>query len=225
MIALTLLLLAAEPLPVEAKLQVLVLELRDDGVGADAARIIHDTLVAQLSRDQRLEVIAADGKPRADCDDESCLDEIADALAADLLFHGDAGKRGELVVVNLNLYHARSGRSVGRESVEAPSLEALPARLRAAGDRLIAKLRLPREDAPLGPIFLGGAALSSAGAAVAVIGLVVWLPNIQAVRIERTFERKTAAKQAQDAGFSLLIGGGAATAIGLGVLGASLALE
>lgn len=238
MIALPLLLLVAAPASAaEAERpKLLVLDFRDDGVGASAVRIIHDTLAAHVSKDARLDVISSEDVRRAverdasrreaNCDDESCLAEIAEALGAQLTLYGNAGKLGDLVVVTVSLYDASAGRSVGRENVEVSSLEALPPALRAAGDRLIARLALtePPSGSP-DPLFVAGAVTSGVGMATAIVGTAIWLPNIQAVQDETSFERKTSAKQAQDTGGLLAIGGTIVAVVGLGMVAAALVLE
>lgn len=228
---------------IEAKPKLLVLDFRDDGVGPSVVRVIHDTLVSHVSKDHRLEVISsedvrqslareAERREITNCNDEGCLAEIAEALGAQLTLYGTAGKLGELVVVNVNLYDARAARSVGRETIELGSLEHLPGPLRAAGDRLIAKLGLAgatetvRAFAP-GPIFWTGAGLAAAGLVGGAIGTAVWIVNRDAYRLPAndTFEKKQGAKQAEDVGFGSMLIGAGALAVGGALAGVATAVE
>ncbi|MCC7110695.1 MAG: hypothetical protein IT382_15485 [Deltaproteobacteria bacterium] len=247
MIALALSMALQAPAPVgavvEARPKVLVLDFRDDGVGPNVVRIIHDTLVSHVSKDHRVDVISSEDVRQAvareaerrelnDCSDESCLAEIAEALGAQLTLYGTAGRLGELVIVNVNLYDARAARSVGRETIEVGALEQLPDPLRLAGDRLVAKLGLggrietTRAFSP-GPIFWTGAGLGVAGLLGAGIGATVWLVNRDAYRsaVNETFEAKQAAKQTEDLGFGGMLLGAGALAVGGAVIGAATFVE
>lgn len=228
---------------IDAKPKVLVLDFRDDGVGANVVRVIHDTLVSHVSKDHRVEVISSEDVRQAvareaerreitDCSDESCLAEIAEALGAQFTIYGTAGKLGELVVVNVNLYDARVSRSVGRETIEVGALEALPDPLRAAGDRLIAKLGL--DGAPQtastfapGPMFWTGAGIGTAGLVVGTIGAAVWIVNRDTFRLPAndTFEEKQTAKQTENLGFGGMVLGAGVLVVGGAVLGVATAVE
>lgn len=219
---------------------ILVLDFRDDGVGPSAVRIIHDTLVSHVSKDTRLDVLSSEDVRRAvqleaerrevtSCDQEGCIAEIAEALGAQLTLFGTAGKLGDLVVVNVNLYDARAARSVGRETIEVASLEELPDPLRKAGDKLIAQLfGEPVSEGPaFGPLFWTGSATAVAGLATAVVGASVYAVHISAVSAPEndTFREKTDAKLKQDAGFNTMLIGIGVLAIGGTTAGVALAIE
>lgn len=247
MIALVLSMALQAPAPagavVEAKPKVLVLDFRDDGVGPNVVRVIHDTLVSHVSKDHRVDVISSEDVRQAlareaerreitDCSDESCLAEIAEALGAQLTLYGTAGRLGELVIVNVNLYDARAARSVGRETIEVGALEQLPDPLRVAGDRLIAKLGLAgaKQTAHAftpGPIFWTGVGVGAVGLMGGALGAAVWLVNRDAFRlpVNDTFEEKQAAKQTEDVGFGGMLLGAGVLAVGGAVLGVATVVE
>ena len=219
---------------VEAKPKVLVLDFRDDGVGENAVRIIRDTLVAHVSQDDRLEVISSEDMRRAldvdaqkravgACSDEGCLAEIAGALGAELTLYGTAGKLGDLVVVNVSLFDARASKSVGRETVEVKSLEQLPPALRAAGDKLIAKLpRLAHKEVNSEPglSVLGWSGIGALGVGLvggAVFGVVA-AANNPSPTDGRTFPEKQSAVGTRNVSTGLAMAGGALAAAGAGLL-------
>lgn len=226
---------------VEPKPKILVLDFRDDGVGANAVRVIHDTLVSHVSKDTRLDVIStedvrqavereAERRAVSNCNEEGCLAEIADALGAQLTLYGTAGKLGDLVIVNVSLYDARTARSVGRETIEVGSLEGLPAPLRRAGDNLIAQLGLAEtspEFSP-GPLFWTGTAIAAVGLATGSVGAIVFAANVDSYKrddLNPSFDDKTGAKTAQDLGLYFAIGGGAGLVVGGVLLGVGAAIE
>lgn len=228
----------AAPAVVNEKPKILVLDFRDDGVGTSAVRIIHDTLVSHVSKDARLDVLSsedvrravtreAERRETANCDEEGCIAEIAEALGAQLTIYGTAGKLGDLVVVNVNLYDARAARSVGRETIEIDSLEALPAPLRRAGDKLIAQLfgETVNEGPAFGPLFWTGTAVAGAGLIATVIGGAVFGGGIGAVEDAVSFTDKTRAKEAQDIGLNTAVAGVAAFVVGATTAGIALAIE
>lgn len=232
--------MAAQPATslVELKPKVLVLDFRDDGVGENAVRIIHDTLVAHVSKDPRLDIVSSedmrrvldvDAQKRAmgSCSDESCLAEVAGALGAQLMLYGTAGKLGDLVVVNVSLFDARTGKSVGRETVEAGKIEDLPAPLRAAGDRLLAPLGALKgaPSALNDTLWFGGLGLVGAGVLVAAGGLVVRFAMVGARDGATTFADKTNAQVAADTATAVAIGGGVGAVVGGGVLASSFVVE
>lgn len=218
--------------------KILVLDFRDDGVGASAVRVIHDTLVTHLAKNLRLDVLSsedvrqavareAERRESTNCDEEGCIAEIAEALGAQLTIYGTAGKLGDLVVVNVNLYDARNARSVGRETIEVSSLEALPGPLRHAGDKLIAQLfgETVSDGPTFGPLFWTGVGVAGAGLVTTIVGGSVYFANVSAVTDATTFQGKTEAKTAQDLGRYAAITGLGVLGVGVVVTAASFALE
>lgn len=229
---------AAGAVVVDSKPRILVLDFRDDGIGPNAVRVIHDTLVSHLAKNAKLDVLSSEDVRRAvqreaerreatNCDEEGCIAEIAEALGAQLTIFGTAGKLGDLVVVNVNLYDSRAARSVGRETIEVGSLEELPGPLRRAGDKLTAQLLgEPVDDAPaLGPMFWTGAVVGGAGLVTAIVGASIYGANGNAVDEAASFTDKTNAKYAQDGGLNTFVAGAAVLAIGAITSGVAFLIE
>jgi hypothetical protein len=222
--------------PAAAPTRVLVLDVKDDGVGAGAVGIIHDSLVAALAREAQLEVLSTEDvrrvldieaqKSAMGCtgSDESCLAEIAGALDARLLVYGTAGKLGDLVVVNLSLYDAERQRSVSRETIEADRVEDLPPRLRDAAERLTAGLFGP----PPGPdpvLLWAGVGTAAVGVVGGAIALGVGVAQDRAVGDPAAVKDKQAHKNNAVAGYQIAAVGGAVVVVGAALAGAALALE
>ena len=55
-------------------------------------------------------------KELLDCDDESCMQEIAGALGAPLMVSGDITKVGSYFIINVSLLHTTQGRAVRKVS-------------------------------------------------------------------------------------------------------------
>jgi hypothetical protein len=240
MLLLVLALTAQSPAPagalIEERPKVLVLDFKDDGVGAAEVSIIHDSLTAHLSKDTRVVVVSSEDMRRtldveaqkraAGCTegDASCLAEIAGALGTRFLVYGNAGKLGELVVVNISLYDADKQTSVGRETVEAPRVEALLDPLRAASDRLLTPL-VGAPPAGPSPMFWGGAVVGVLGLGGVVTGVAIGLANENAVNEKPDFVDKQSAKDAAVSGWTVAAVSGGAFALGAVLAVAGLALE
>lgn len=181
--------------PPEPKKRVLVLDLKDEGVGPEVARLVGETLTVRMSGRPTLEVLSSEDvrrmvdveaeKQMAGCnDDASCLAEIAAALGGDFVVYGTAGKLGTLHVVHLHAYDSRRARPVGREVVEATRPEELPAHVRAAADRLVVAIDptapppqpvvvdddMPSPSPLASPFLWGGAVGAGLGVAALVVG-------------------------------------------------------
>lgn len=113
---------------VDARPSAAVLELQSkQGVGADVASLLADSLTVNLRKSgafsrvvSTTELAATLGveqqRQAANCDDASCLVEIAGALGVDLLVFGNVGKVGRLWLMNLKMVSARTGVSVSSVS-------------------------------------------------------------------------------------------------------------
>jgi hypothetical protein len=215
MITLALLVAVATP-------KLLVLDFKDDGVGEDVVRVIHDTLTTHVSNDARVDVVStedmrrmvevASDKAAIGCNDQSCLAELADAMGAQYLLYGNAGKLGALYVINVSLYDAVANTTVGRQNVEAAQIEQLPAGLRAAGDALLARLPArARPDAPIAaepdplpsPLLLAGAGVGALGVVGAAGGLIVFGVSKAALASAPTFEEKSSAQLRSNVGLTV----------------------
>jgi len=127
----TLLLLAALT-DTDTRPSAAVLDLKArQGVGTDVAALLADSLTVNLRKSQRFSrVVAASElaetlgyeqqKQAANCEDTSCLVEIAGALGVDLLIFGNVGRVGTLWVINLKMVNARTGTSEGSASRNLP---------------------------------------------------------------------------------------------------------
>lgn len=204
--------------PAEArKPTLLVLDFRDDGVGSETVRTIRDVLVAHVSNDTRIEVLSSDDVRRAvdlaaerqtllACSDDACMAELAGALGSEFTLFGSASRLGDLFLVNVTLFDAHAARSVGREVVEVKDLSALPAALRDAGDRLLARTALgtstttaPATSTTTGDVLFGvGVGAAAVGGVVAVVCGGLAFASAGQVDAAESFADKTDAKRAQD---------------------------
>src|SRR5262245_31856842 len=104
-----------------AKRSVLVLDLEAQGVDVDVARTLTANVAAGFARESALTVTSgADLRSLIDlhatkaatgCSDESCLNELAGALGAELVVSGSVGKLGSMLVVHVSLYDAKATTS------------------------------------------------------------------------------------------------------------------
>jgi len=182
--------------------QVLLLDLKAQNVDEASVKSIDGLIATELSRHTALSVATGTDvreimnleseKVLAGCSDEdsSCLAEIAGALGAELVIFGQVGKLDRLLLLTLNIYDNGTARVVNRVTVQADSLDAVPAVLRQAIPELIAPVvgdgqvtpmastdAEPADGAGLAPIITaaaGGGGLIIGGAALTV-GLIPWL--------------------------------------------------
>ena len=136
--------------------KVLVLDLRALDVDASTASLINGVVASAAAAHKELAVTSADDvrqmlslaaqKQAVGCDETSCLSEIAGAIGARYVLHGNLGKLGGTVLVNLALFDAQNAVAVDKRSLQAASLEQVPALLPAAVDALLAAI--PGAHAP-----------------------------------------------------------------------------
>jgi hypothetical protein len=132
----------------QERVRVLVLEPSGEDIEADDKRAIVGLIAAGLSQHTVFDVLSnADvqqlmalesQKAAVGCSDSSCLAEIAGALGADLVVFGDAGRLGDLIVLNVSLFDSEKAQSVGRVAVRTFTLSQLPDHLDPALDALVA---------------------------------------------------------------------------------------
>lgn len=168
----------------EADLRVLVMPMTGAGVPPETLSTITGVVTVALSGYEGLDVSsAADlagmanlaaSRQAMGCDDDGCLTELAGAVGARLVVFGQVGVLGKLIVLNLNLLDADAARAVGRATVEAESLEALPQKVREALDTLLSRFlaegRVKAAPAKGAPVAVG---LLAAGGASALVGGVL----------------------------------------------------
>lgn len=125
---------------------ILVLAMKGDPSVIDAATLttITSTISVAVSKRKGLNVLTEqDVKNLVDVEaqrqmlgctpgSESCLAEVANAMGAELVLSGDAGKLGSAYVINLHLFDAAKARSVGRDTVTVSDLALLPQTLEAS---------------------------------------------------------------------------------------------
>ena len=185
--------------------RVLVLDFKAVGVAEGEAGLLRDAVVSRLSRFEKLEVISTAemktlvdieaSKQASGCDPvagNACLAEIAGALGAEYVVAGNAGKLGDVVVVNLALLRAAKAEAIARTSVQAPSLDDVLAKLGPAVDELAE----PIAGAGTPLLLYAGGAVGAVGL-VAVVGGALWAANLEAI-LEDTRHTATEKQQALD---------------------------
>jgi TolB-like protein len=231
---------------------VVVLDLEPIDVDVNKVKILNGVVTDQLATYEQLEIIAqADIKQMVEfeaekqalgCDTTSCLAEIAGALGAGYVVFGRVGSLGDVIFVQLNLFDSGKGRAVARETVEAPTLSKLPAKLRVAAAQLVEPLTgiapppMPAE-APVvteAPAATGDTpVLMYAGLGVAGLGVVVagvgagaaFFFDDQAGKSELDGADKTTAITFGQASVVTAVVGGAIALAGAGIAGASFVME
>jgi hypothetical protein len=105
-------------------------------VDANTASLMTDVVTTAFSEDERLDVISsADVKRQIAFEaekqvlgcsaDESCLAEIAAAMGARFVVHGQLGTLDDVVVLTLNLFDSEASQAAARTVVKDRSLSAL----------------------------------------------------------------------------------------------------
>lgn len=226
--------------------RLLVLEFEGSGVDDNALRTINALVAESLSRSPRFDVVSSRElqtlvameaeKDLLGCDTQSCLSELAGAMGASLVVFGNVGQLGKLTVVTMSLFDATKAKAVGRERVEAATLEELPRALDAGLARLVgdgppAVVEPAAPAAPEGgglflPLLAGGAGavvLGTAGAAAATI----W-----GLALDQTLGTPKASPADKDAALAaaplVFLGGGAGTLValaGFGLVAAAFVVE
>jgi len=105
-------------------------------IDANTASLMTDVVTTAFADDARLDVISsADVKRQLDFEaekqvlgcaaDTSCLAEIAAAMGARFVVHGQLGTLDDVVVLTLNLFDSEAAQAAGRTIVKDRSLSAL----------------------------------------------------------------------------------------------------
>ncbi|MEW5851600.1 MAG: hypothetical protein AB2A00_22610 [Myxococcota bacterium] len=114
-------------------LAVLTLQARN-GISPDVAAIVTDELTVALRRSGRFSRVVATTEvagllnaeqqsQAANCDDTSCLVEIAGALGVDQLAAGSVGRAGSIFVMNVRLISARTGTTLSAVQRTVPATD------------------------------------------------------------------------------------------------------
>jgi TolB-like protein len=231
-----LLLIAVQAEPV----RVVALPLRDDGAGPELTNAATSLTAVALSKVPGWSVLSGDDvKASADveaqkqllgCDEAGCLAEIAQALGADRIVHGNVARLGQSVVVTLSLFDAKNGASLGRESVQARDEATLPHELEAAVQRLSATDgRAASGSSAEGGVdwlLVGGLAGVGVGAVAAGAGTLLNF-GARDVLASATSSGadKTDAAGARPLWGALAVGGAVVALAGVAVAGASFVVE
>jgi hypothetical protein len=214
---------AAAPAP--QRFRLLVLDLKGNDVDANTVKTLQGIVTAGLAEYPELDVVSGDDvknlvqlqaeRQTMGCsEDASCMAEIADALGAQLVVFGTAGKLDNSLVVNLNLFDSVKAMGLGRIVVQTEDTKSLPKKLRPKLRDLVGRfykergIELPppvveKEEAPVarasdpGPwpwITAGtGAVLLVGGAVSAVVGYLP-LATFQEQKAAVTTAQKAFAK-------------------------------
>jgi hypothetical protein len=130
-------------------------------IDANTASLMTDVVTTAFADDARLDVISsADVKRQLDFEaekqvlgcaaDTSCLAEIAAAMGARFVVHGQLGTLDDVVVLTLNLFDSEAAQAAGRTIVKDRSLSTLSDKVGPAVKDLIHKFlaRVPEGTRP-----------------------------------------------------------------------------
>lgn len=147
---------AATPQAVPAaRHRLLVLTLKGNDVDAATVDTLMGLVTAGLGEYPELDVISREDmknllqleaeKSELGCSaDASCMAEIADALGAELVVFGTAGRLDNSLVLNLNLFDSREATSLGRIVVQSESAKTMPRAFRPRLRDLVGKFYASR---------------------------------------------------------------------------------
>jgi hypothetical protein len=138
--------------PVQAQEEiprVLLMDLKNNGLDENLVKTINSLLTVNMTNYTQFNVMSGNDvkqlvalemeKQNMGCtDDGSCLAEIAGAMGATLVIFGDAGKIGNVMLINLSLFNAEEGRSMSRVSIQAVNLDQIPEKMGPTLDKLMA---------------------------------------------------------------------------------------
>jgi hypothetical protein len=173
--------------------RLLALGLEGLGIPADAMRLLDGSVATALARNHDVDVVSVadlrrlvelEGERRLlGCSSESCLSEVADALGARYVLHGQAGTLDKSMVLQLSIYDAEASRTASTRQAHAADLEglarAVPGTVAALlGDVTGVAPQLARPTSA--PLLWTGGVLALVGAAVAIpAGIVALWSNDQ----------------------------------------------
>lgn len=252
MLALTLALLAQTPTTTTApvatpKTRLVILDLDSNGVDAALTKTISDDVAVALTQahiaddvtsaaDLRAQLGVEATKQMAGCESkDSCMAEVAQALGADLVVHGSAGRFGEVYSVALSLFDAKANRAIAREKVETAKLEVLGKSVEVAARNLALAYRGKPTVAIADDAGAPGVSmpLVLAGAGVGIVGLALAVATgALAAGASSTLSNATTSSAAKNAAessevpFQLgAVAGGVVTLAGGGLVAAAFLME
>jgi hypothetical protein len=134
---------------VNALVVIALLAAAPPALDGGAAPLLSGVISSAASSDPRFDVVTAEDLRRAidveaerrmaGCEDDasSCLAEVASALGASLVLHGDVGTLGDELVCNLNLFDSSNGTSGGRRTVRAANASSLASEVERATQQML----------------------------------------------------------------------------------------
>lgn len=226
---------SATTAPHSGRHAVMLMALRAQGVDADTTRTIDGLIAVELSKVPELSVMsnadvkeivgleAQKGQLGCDSEDGSCLAEMAGAMGAEHVIFGQVGRLDRLLVINLNLYEARSARVVKRLTVQTENVSTVPTALQQPLRELIAPIlgvQAPAAEVAaneqgggigwLPPaLAIAGGVTAVAGAVALGIGLVPWFSYRAGLDQVNTIRREIG-EMPNDEGIRRLAAAGAA---------------
>jgi hypothetical protein len=160
---------------------VIVLDLAGANIDAESTKLINGLIASLASENKDLELTTGSDlrasldvevqRQSAGCSASSCLGEIAGALGARYIVHGDLGKVGSDIVINLSLFDSTVGTALSHTTTTLPDLGVLRAKLRPDMHALLAPLGgLPPDEAPTPVLAIAGAGALGVGVVAGVVG-------------------------------------------------------
>jgi TolB-like protein len=248
-LALALLVAATSPATAAVGAKVLVLDLHALAVEPATAALINGVVASAVSDHKELQVTSADDvrqmlslaaqKQAVGCDDSSCLSEVAGAIGARYVVHGSLGKLGDTVVVNLALFDAQLAQALRKKTIQAATVEQLPAEIRPAVDELVADIpgartvERAREDVDAGREHHAHEAASASsligpvGVGIGVVGALALLGGAGVAAVEGSAVYDVAHKSPQEredalgtTWIALLVAGAGFVGVGAGAAAA-----
>ncbi len=225
----------SNPAPLLAKAvqeRVLVLDFRNDSARADLVGIVRDSLVVQISRTRKFEVLSSDDlrrltdleaqKQAVGCTDSSCLTELAGAVGARLVVFGNVGQLADITQINISLLDVGLAQVHGRETIEVTNLGEVPKRVRRAAARLFGEAPAP----PWGLVAWTGVATAGVGVAgAAAFGSWAWWADATVANKEGDLPQRLVAQDQLPTLIGLALGGAGVALVGVGVFAAGVLPE
>lgn len=132
------------------RFRLLVLDFKGNDVETAVVKTLQGLVATGLAEYPELDVVSGDDlknlvqlqaeKDSMGCsEDASCMAEIADALGAQLVVFGSAGRLGDDLVLNVNLFDTQRATGLGRIVVQGSDTTSLPRKLRPKLRDLVGK--------------------------------------------------------------------------------------
>jgi len=181
----------------ETTRSILVLNLTANNIDEETVAAIGSFVTVAVSKQPGLKVLEGEDvkrmvqlhadKHQMGCDDTACAIELAGALGAELVLHGQVGRLEKRLLVTLSLVDVSKAEAVNRETVTADDLDSLPEQLEPTVAKLVSSVTsgpgtsTQAQAAAQGEdgggatwpwlVAAGGGVLMAAGTAMAVVGI------------------------------------------------------